>query len=88
MPQNIEKWLVMMVHVTNTTLTIALSVGVFTWLGQKLDEKFNLPVLGGSLFTVLGFIIGVVGAGAALKSFFAYLKERDKEEKKNAKKKH
>ena len=87
MPQNIHKWFVMLVEVTNTTLTIALSVGIFTWLGQKIDEKLHLPVFGGSLFTVVGFIIGVAGAGAALKHFFRYLREWDKEEKKEKKKK-
>jgi len=82
MPGNIQKWFVMMIHVTNTTLTIVCSIGVFTWLGQKLDENLQMTVLGGSLFTVLGFIIGVAGAAAALRSFFVYLNQRDQEEKK------
>ncbi len=86
MPQKIQKWLIMLTQVTNTTLTIALSVWVFTWLGQKLDEKLHLPVFGGSLFTVVGFIIGVGGAGAALKHFFAYLREWDEKEKRNKEK--
>lgn len=81
MPQNFQKWIVMMVQVTNTTLTIVCSIAVFTWLGQKLDEKFHLPVLGGSLFTILGFIIGVLGAGASLRRFFAFLSSRDEQEK-------
>ena len=85
MPQNIQKWIVMMVQVTNTTLTIVCSIGVFTWLGQKMDEKVHLPVLGGSLFTIFGFIIGVLGAGAALRRFFVYLRERDQEEKNDKK---
>ena len=83
MPENIQKWIVMMVQVTNTTLTIALSIWFFTWMGQKLDQKLNLPVLGGSLFTILGFIIGVLGAGASLRRFFIFLGERDAQNKKN-----
>ncbi len=81
MPENIQKWIVMLVQVTNTTLTIVLSIGIFTWLGQKLDEKFAVSLLGGSLFTILGFIIGMLGAGAALRRFFVYLTQRDQEEK-------
>ena len=83
MPQNIQKWLTMLVQVTNTTFTIACSVGGFTFLGQKIDEKLHLPGLGGSLFTILGFIIGVLGAGASLKHFFVYLRKRDEEKKKD-----
>ncbi len=83
MPQNLQKWFIMLVQVTNTTFTIVCSIGVFTFLGQKIDEKLLLPVLGGSLFTVCGFIIGVLGAAASLRHFFRFLQKRDEEKKKN-----